>query len=228
MIEKTDVVESTKILSQADTVLASVDDAFIQRYHQSRPLPTFRSEELSLGKVLGTGGFGIVYEITKFSIDQHGDGNLYNTVTTEGNNQNSMNVTTLTPFHLHGNNERGETNDRKNNATCQRPRQERVRIKAASSHASIKTSDLSQKERIRVKAYSSYESMNTHIHFDVNIAKEWMEKSCSCTSFKDVSSRYALKRLQKGLTTVERARGMIDLAIEAKYLSIIWHPNIST
>ena len=39
-------------------------------------------------------------------------------------------------------------------------------------------------------------------------------------------SRYALKRLHEELTELERARGIVDLAIEAKYLSVVWHPNI--
>jgi hypothetical protein len=38
--------------------------------------------------------------------------------------------------------------------------------------------------------------------------------------------RYALKRLHGSLTELERARGMIDLAVEAKYLAVVRHPNI--
>jgi len=39
-------------------------------------------------------------------------------------------------------------------------------------------------------------------------------------------TRYALKRLHEELSEVEKARAMIDLAVEAKYLSVVWHPNI--
>jgi hypothetical protein len=45
---------------------------------------------------------------------------------------------------------------------------------------------------------------------------------------KNGYARYALKRLHNDLTELERARGMVDLAVEAKYLSLVWHPNIST
>ena len=41
------------------------------------------------------------------------------------------------------------------------------------------------------------------------------------------SARYAVKRLQPNLGQVDQARGAVDLAIEIKFLSTIWHPNIS-
>jgi len=40
-------------------------------------------------------------------------------------------------------------------------------------------------------------------------------------------ARYAIKRLHRDLSELERARGIIDLAIETKILSRLWHPNIS-
>lgn len=42
-------------------------------------------------------------------------------------------------------------------------------------------------------------------------------------------ARYAIKRLDaEHLSELELARGMIDLAIETKFLSRLWHPNIGT
>jgi hypothetical protein len=38
--------------------------------------------------------------------------------------------------------------------------------------------------------------------------------------------RYAIKRLHNDLTVLEKARGRIDLAVEAMYLSVVHHPNI--
>ena len=66
-------------------------------------------------------------------------------------------------------------------------------------------------------------SMNDHIHYDVTKARHFMSDRCK----RHGSSRYALKRLHGCLDPAERARGMIDLAVEAKYLSVVWHPNIS-
>ena len=41
-----------------------------------------------------------------------------------------------------------------------------------------------------------------------------------------VSRRYAIKQLKKNLTGTQRIDGSIDIAIEAKFLSTLSHPNI--
>lgn len=60
-----------RLLQRASRILKEVDEAYIikQRGHHQRAMPAFRPEELSLGKTLGTGGFGIVSEILKFTLD---------------------------------------------------------------------------------------------------------------------------------------------------------------
>lgn len=60
-------------------------------------------------------------------------------------------------------------------------------------------------------------------HYEVESAREFMAKHC----LRFGSARYCIKRLKSELNEVERARGALDLAIEIKYLSVIWHPNIS-
>jgi hypothetical protein len=211
MKEKEDVGdESMHILSKADQLLAAVDESFIvtKRDHQIRPLPTFRYDEIALGKVLGTGGFGIVYEITNITIDRQN-----NPI-----NDNSMDTSTgNTPLETSYQNEplprnevqpsqQGdcEINDSRNN----------WQLNEALSTRSISSVDI-------------HNNLDSHYHYKVEKAKDLMEKCCCRTSSKVVTSRYALKRLQKGLTAIERSRGMLDLAVEAKYLSIVWHPNIS-
>jgi hypothetical protein len=59
-------------------------------------------------------------------------------------------------------------------------------------------------------------------HYKVGTAREFMAKHC----IRIGSSRYAIKRLKSDLGEMERARGALDLAIEIKFLSAIWHPNI--
>jgi serine/threonine protein kinase len=59
-------------------------------------------------------------------------------------------------------------------------------------------------------------------HYDVNEARHIMAKRC--TRFG--SARYAIKRLRGDLDEVEYARGALDLAIEIKFLSTLYHPNI--
>jgi len=58
--------------------------------------------------------------------------------------------------------------------------------------------------------------------YDISEARELMAKNFD----RNGDARYAVKCLHEGLDVVENARGKIDLAIEAKYLSVVSHPNI--
>jgi len=55
-------------------------------------------------------------------------------------------------------------------------------------------------------------------HYDIGEARDLMNKRC----LRRGVTRYALKRLHEDLSEVEKARAMIDLAVEAKYLSVVW------
>jgi hypothetical protein len=59
-------------------------------------------------------------------------------------------------------------------------------------------------------------------HYHIDEARDLMNKKV----LRRGVTRYALKRLHDNLSEFEKARAMIDLAIEAKYLSVVWHPNI--
>jgi serine/threonine protein kinase len=60
-------------------------------------------------------------------------------------------------------------------------------------------------------------------HYDIRSARTTMARLVR----RNGSARYAIKRLHEDLNEIERARGIVDLALEAKYLSVLWHPNIS-
>jgi hypothetical protein len=59
-------------------------------------------------------------------------------------------------------------------------------------------------------------------HYDVCTAKNLMAKHCQRLG----SARYAVKRLKSDLDEFQGARGALDLAIEIKFMSAFWHPNI--
>ena len=199
--------ESLQMLSKADQLLAAVDESFIviKRDHQVRPLPTFRYDEIALGNVLGTGGFGIVYEITNITIDRRHDPINENK---EANNvplEDSSDQNEPQPIN-------------------------KLQPQQGNSEIEGETKTWQHYEVSSIRSISSvdvHNNMDSHIHYKVHKAKDLMEKCCCRTSSQAITSRYALKRLQKGLTSIERSRGMLDLALEAKYLSIVWHPNIS-
>jgi hypothetical protein len=200
--------ESLHKLSKADLLLAAVDESFIvtKRGHKVRALPTFRYDEIALGKVLGTGGFGIVYEITNITVNRKekptSDIDIlpgYTSLEASGQHEAKSSNEVTPPKYTDC-----ETNDIRN----------AWQHHSTSSTRSISSSDVQN-------------NLDSHHHYRIDKAKDLMEKCCCRTTSDEVTSRYALKRLQKGLTSIERARGMFDLAVEAKYLSIVWHPNIS-
>lgn len=169
---------ANRMLSRADQYLAAVDEAYIvkERGHSLRPMPKFRPEEISLGKELGRGGFGVVCEIKKFTLDPDDAAN------TPPDNENPQ-----------------ASDDPDVETGLQRTTDNAMR---RSSHLS----DIADSE-----------------HYAIDKARHVMEHKV----LKRDSPRYALKMLHHDLSEVEKARGMIDLALEAKYLAIVWHPNIS-
>ena len=64
--------------------------------------------------------------------------------------------------------------------------------------------------------------VDDEVHYELDTAKEHMAKKC----LRAGSARYAIKKLKPELQDIDRARGALDLAIEIKYMSVIWHPNI--
>jgi hypothetical protein len=188
-------VFAQRLLAKADKILADVDEAYIiqQRGHCVRRMPKFRPEELSLGKTLGTGGFGIVSEITKFTLDpDHKD---------EEETQRNGNSIVRDGV-------RSELPDNPQQACFAGGEGGFLNVRGST----YKISD--QHEEL---------SINDHIHYDFRKGRLLIKKRC----MRKGVARFALKRLHGALTAVERARGMIDLAVEAKYLSVVWHPNIS-
>jgi hypothetical protein len=61
-----------------------------------------------------------------------------------------------------------------------------------------------------------------HVHYDVKEARQIMAKRC----IRLGAARYAIKCLRPDLDKLGHARGALDLAIEIKFLSVLWHPNI--
>jgi hypothetical protein len=176
-----------QLLSRADKILADVDESYIisHRGHKQRLMPVFRPEEISLGQPLGKGGFGIVQEILKFTLDPEDE--------TDG---------------VH---EKAQEN-------------RRLLIIGTSCSNGTTTSDNHEGRVSTVVSTREEMSENDHVHYDVRKARHWMTKHC----LRKGVARYALKRLHGDLNEIERVRGMIDLAVEAKMLSVVWHPNIGT
>ncbi|CAB9498046.1 expressed unknown protein [Seminavis robusta] len=59
-------------------------------------------------------------------------------------------------------------------------------------------------------------------HYEVATAK----RQIASRVMRSGKARYAIKKLNPALSELDRTRGMIDMALEIKYLSVLWHPNI--
>ena len=59
-------------------------------------------------------------------------------------------------------------------------------------------------------------------HYEFQTARFHMSTRC----LRFGSARYAIKRLRQDLSNLDRERGMLDLAIEIRFFSVLWHPNI--
>lgn len=168
---------ANRMLARADQYLAAVDDAYIlrERGHSVRPMPKFRCGEITVGRELGRGGFGVVCEIKNFVLDA----------------------------------EEPELDPPKDPQESLGVDENGTGPKIPLDGAMSKSGHLSE--------------IADSEHYAIDKARHVMASRV----LKNGTPRYALKLLHSDLSQVEQARGMIDLALEAKYLSIVWHPNIS-
>jgi hypothetical protein len=206
-------------IATASNVLSEIDEsAFIihQRGHEKRPMPTFRAEEISVGKTLGMGGFGIVKEIVKFTLDpepENGD--------TCRAGPSTLGIKAMSEL---------------SRTEVENPQQAKHRhrddddetLDSSSIDNNTRKNDNHLQGSMRQPEHDARDSNNDHhddhYHYDVATARHCMQRRCLRHG---TTARYAIKRLHGCLSAAERARGMLDLAVEAKYLSVVWHPNIS-
>lgn len=218
MADLSDEEYAKRILERADKIVESVDGAFIikQRGHSLRAMPTFRPEEITLGPELGHGGFGVVNEIIKFTLDEDdvdtSKENKDNSQDVDGSKENKPN--SQDPAEKNGNDGDGVLDEK---ALVEISDSGNQRTENGKSIVFSGKDEDWDKEKDLPSLVDNHD-----FHYDITKARHVM----SSRVFRNGKGRYALKRLHEDLTTLEKARGMVDLAVEAKYLSVVWHPNI--
>jgi serine/threonine protein kinase len=85
----------------------------------------------------------------------------------------------------------------------------------------FQTTSESSDDKAAAKAAAAVEQHDDG-HYDISTAREQIASSC----LRDGDARYAIKHVHSDLSKLGHARGIIDLALEAKYLSVVLHPNI--
>lgn len=205
---------SDKLLARAPAILEQIDKAYIvtHRGHRVKPMPTFEPEELSLGKFLGSGGFSIVHEISGICLNQPEVDNddpaapAANHTTANGATEDPATATTVrlppsTPSVRFDGVDKEEENE----------------IDDSSHHQKAPPSSSSASAQNNLDPASSSPPV-----VDLNETRRLMEKR----AVRNGQGRYAIKRLHGKLNALEKARGRLDLAVEAKYLAVVSHPNI--
>jgi len=205
-----EIKATRKLLSQATDLLTEVDESFIFTNKKRRNYPVFDRSEIKFGPLLGVGGFGIVFEVKDFNLKIPTEVEIHNTASASiPAASSSCSSSAAAAADGHTNHDKGSGLQ--------------VGVATTTTIAfkdAVDTMD-NHHSAAAVKLPASFVVQDDE-HYDVRIARKHMSKLVR----RNGDARYAVKRLHRDLTDLERARGMIDMAIEAKYLSVIWHPNI--
>jgi hypothetical protein len=248
------------MLERATVNVANVDQAYIvvKGGHAVRPMPTFSPEEISLGKCLGSGGFGIVHEITGFFINDDDEEeiaenrNNNETVSSQqvGSND-SADFTPRNPQEFPDDPSAAQPSigeNALNNATARATEdlvttQSSADLTMTTEAAEAATTVLEAQPhppdpQVEPPAVAPTNDESKPLNpsttmagkeagHDIRSKLHDTKLQMAVRAVKNGTGRYALKQLKtRELNEVERTRGMIDLALEAKYLSVVWHPNI--
>jgi hypothetical protein len=209
-------IEATrKLLAEASNLLKEVDESEILRNARKRLYPTFDRSEIKFGPLLGVGGFGIVFEVkdinlkipTEVEVDVS-ETKLHPTTTSS---------TDASTSESNGGND-GNGGSVLNGGLTALMLQNCEESPSSAITTIAFNGDLNH---VAIELPNGVTAQDD-AHYDVRIARKHMAHMVR----RNGDARYAVKRLHRDLTDLERARGMIDLAIEAKYLSVMWHPNI--
>lgn len=282
-----------RFLNKAEKLIDSVNESYIvtHRDHKPRELPHFYMDEITLGKELGYGGFGVVYEINEFhkmnnitspknedelnnskissnavafetqtqamqlndteeqptivplhnnsniNINENNNNDKNNSNNDDDNNNNNDNINTNKNINNNQNNniinvikdgiKDGIHDGIQNcNDLLNHVKEDLHIVGNQKTTTTNKSHEMTNSLDSHIFCNLIHNDYNDHIHYDnVDHAKKWMRKRPNRNDGQ--YSRYAFKRLKDNLSELEIARGMVDLAIEAKFLSIVFHPNIS-
>lgn len=175
-----------------------VSNHFFQNTH-ARDLPTFDSSEIGIGPRLGVGGFGVVCEVQRIKLEP-GSGGDHN----DSGRQPSI-VTQQRSTSAGGTFEEEDTQHKLQS------------IRDRDADAILIEADLGSLTELNGVDQHDY-----HYNLIPTAARTFMAEHC----LRDGDARYAIKRLKPDLSDKDKLYGVKDLAIEAKFLAVVSHPNI--
>ena len=157
----------------------------------TRDLPTFDASEIGIGPRLGVGGFGVVCEVQRITLDDSHESNVQHVVT----QQSTVSA----------------------EASEEDTQHKLQSIRDNDADAIVLESDLKSLSELNV-----VDQHDHHYNMSPNAARAFMAEH----TLRDGDARYAIKRLKPGLSDKDKVHGVKDLAIEAKFLAAVSHPNI--
>lgn len=241
-------IELTRqLLEKSDQLLKEVDESYIFKETEPRKYPTFDRNELKFGPVLGVGGFGIVYEVENIKLKLPSEVQIFqphsepveddeNQRQAVSDHTNELVLEDPTTFPYHHNNhlpledltiDHGESRQQQDQQQQQQQQSARSDESQTAATTAGDDADLVHcggRLGVGVASRAALMGGTNHddCHYNMLTARQHMTEHAR----RNGDARYAVKRLHRDLSDLELARGMIDMAIEAKILSAVWHPNI--
>ena len=211
--DEKDAKAAKKFLAKANKILAAIDAASICPYAQykKRIVPSFKSSEVTINKLLGSGGFGSVYEIESFD----------DAPVNEGSNEAITNISSKSlrnvPTRMHSE----PYNVPKDETEKPAKRSNTITITDRDDTDDSDDDECDEDDDIFHENMNNPGTLKT-IHSQNQLRAKMRKRPRR----KNGEARFVLKRLKDDLSALEQARGMVDLAIETKFLTIVYHPNI--
>lgn len=209
-----ELVATRRLIDSADELLGAVDTSDFMTDRTPREYPRFDRNEVRFGPPLGVGGFGIVFEVKGFTL------NVPQEVAIQQLNGDGEEIHQYSEEKTQIGAEDNEDSTQEENGGSDHTVELTEKAVSDGSHTSAMSTEMEQ-SGLKV----SNLPMMEETHYNVSEARQYMYDN---VRRENGHARYAVKRLHRSLNGLERARGMIDLAIEAKFLSTLWHPNIGT
>jgi len=179
------------------------------RSEQTRDLPTFDASEIGVGPRLGVGGFGVVCEVQQIKLD---DNRIESNVEHAGQDgAGGADDENRRPPSL------GTRQSTVSAETSEEDTQHKVQsARHNDADAFVFESDLQCLTEFNVGQHDH------HYNMSPSAARAFMAEH----TLRDGDARYAIKKIKPDLSDEDKVYAVKDLAIEAKFLAVVSHPNI--
>ena len=213
-----ELAATRKLIGQAEDLMDAVDKSYFMIENKPRQYPKFDRNEITFGPVLGVGGFGIVFEVSRFTLKIPEEVDVESLDQRTSKEELCDGIDENNPTDIIG-----ETKEEMGCLDTSAQPTENItfgdsQTTIVSTGAQVGIMDRSPPKSLKMSEIVS----DDEIHYQIVTARQHMCENAR----RNGNARYAVKRLHRDLVNLERARGMIDLAIEAELLSALWHPNI--